>query len=287
MTIELINIPEYWHNTQVRPRGFAELCDMVETHGKPTGIWMWEQWDAKTGEIRKREINKNVVTDNGALNILQAAIANAVPAAVFNNIYINNNSGSTVLTTALTNGQTNVTSLAVASLPAAIPLNYPSPANAVVEQLTVGYGTGQTQIVSMNGAASQSATSLTTVSYTSNAAYGIGTAVVPLPNVQENPSNANLKANQSSVVEVYSGNLASGAFTYTQTTGAGNRSVVITFMFKVAANGGSTPIGTYTDAWLCNVSSAAGANNYVAHEINAPLRCDASNNLTATITIKI
>lgn len=284
---ELINIPEYWQQRSVRPRGFAEICGMVETHGKITGIWRWEQWDPKTGEIRKREITKNVVTDDGAIEIFKCAITNAVPAAVFNNIYINNNSGSTTLTTALTNGQVGVTSLAVTALPAAIPANYPSPANANSTQLLIGYGTGQTQTVTVGGAASQGATSITTGSFTSNAAYGIGTAVVPLPNVAENPSNANLKANQSSVVEQYSGNLLAAAFTYTPTTGAGNRSVVVTFTFKTSANGGSTSIGTYTDAWLVNVSSAAGAGNYVAHEINTPMRCDNSNNLTVTITIKI
>lgn len=247
---------------------------MYDTQGKITGLWEWTQWDPKTGEVRKREWNRNVVVDQGAVNILQAAINNAVPSAVFNNIYINNNSGSTTLTTALTNGQTSVTSLAVAAIPAAIPLNYPSPANSVVTQLTVGYGTGTTQTVSMNASASQNATSLTTVSYTSNAAYAIGTAVVPLPNVAENPSNTNLKANQSSVAESYSGNLSAGAFTFSSTTGAGNRSVTVTFTFKTSSNGGSTSVASYSDAWLVNVSSGATANNYVAHEINSPMRCD-------------
>lgn len=290
---ELINIPEYWRSS-MKPRGFIELCDMIETQGKMTGIWCWEQWNPKTGEVMRREINKNVVTDQGAINILASAIANASNANPWNNLYINNNSGSTTLTTALTNGQTNVTSLAVAAIPAAIPLDYPAPISSTVTQLTVGYGTGQTQTVSMNGAASQAATSLTTVSYTSNAAYAIGTAVVPLPNVGENPSNANLKANQSSVVEQYSGVIASNGFTYTATTGAGNRNVVITFVFKTSANGGSTAIGNYTDAWLVNVTSAASnatsglfVGNYVAHEINTPMRCDNSNNVTCTVTIKI
>lgn len=284
---ELINIPDYWKNSLVRPRGYQEICDMIETQGRITGIWMWEQWDPRTGEVRKREITKNVVTDDGAIEIFKCAIANAVPAAVFNNIYINNNSGSSTLTTALTNGQTSVVSLALAALPAAIPLNYPSPANAIVNQVLVGYGTGQTQIVSVNAAAAQGATSLTTVSYTSNAAYAVGTNVVPLPNVAENPSNANLKANATTPVEMYSGAIASGGFTYTATTGAGNRSVVITFTFKNATNGGSTPNGSYTDAWLVNVGSAAGAGNYVCHEINTPQIVNNSNNVTVTITLKI
>ena len=288
MTIELINIPEYWKTTSVRPRGFAELCDMIEPkRGEPVGIWMWEQWDPKTGEVRKREITKNMVTDDGAIEIFKCAINSAVPAAVFNNLYINNNSGSTTLTTALTNGQTAITSLAVAAIPAAIPLNYPAPANAAVTTLTVGYGTGQTQTVTMNAAAAQAATALTVVSYTSNAAYAIGTAVVPIPNTAENPTNANLKANQTTVVEQYSGNLVAGAFTYNPTTGAGNRNVVVTFVFKNSTNGGTTANGNYTDAWLVNVSSAATTNNYVCHEINTPMRVDNSNNVTCTITIKI
>lgn len=283
--IELINIPEYWRNPSVRPRGFTELCDMIEPKKGPVGIWEFKQWDPRTGEIRKREVNFNVVTDDGAIEVFKAAITNAFPSNPFNNIYINNNSGSTLLTTALTNGQTGVTSLAVSAIPAAIPSTYPSPANANNTQLQIGYGTGQTQTVTAS-AASQGATSITTTSFTSNAAYAIGTAVVPLPNVQENPSNANLKANQSSVLEQYSGNLSSGAYTYTPTTGAGNRSVTVSFVFKNSSNGGSTANGNYTDSWLVNLSSAAGAGNYVCHEINTPLRCDNNNNITTTFTLK-
>jgi len=219
---------------------------MVETHGAPTGIWEWKQWDPKTGEIRKREITKNVITDKGAINILASAIAAASNSSQWNNLYINNNSGSTTLTTALTNGQTSVISLAVAAIPAAISLDYPAPISSTVTQLTVGYGTAQTQVVSMNASASQAATALTTVSYTSNAAYAIGTNVVPLPNVGENPTNGNLKVNATTPVESYSGNLSAGAFVYTATTGAGNRSLVISFTFANATNGGSATNGKHS-----------------------------------------
>lgn len=294
LTQELINIPEYWRNTTVRPRGFTELCDMVETHGRITGIWCWEQWNPKTGEITKREITRNTITDNGAVNILASAIANASNANPWNNLYINNNSGSSTLTTALTNGQTGVTSLAVAAIPAAVPANYPSPANATATQLQIGYGTGQTQTVNVGSAASQAATSITTSSFTSNAAYAIGTNVVPLPNVAENPSNANLKANQSSVLEQYSGTISSGGFTYSNTTGSGNRSAQIQFVFKNSTNGGSTSNGVYTDAWLVNVTSGAAnstsglfVGNYIAHEINSQMSINNSNNITCTVLIKL
>jgi len=289
----LVNFLEYHKTRSQKPRNFEQFCDMVSASkdtryaGKIKGIWEWRQWDPKTGETRKREWNMNVVTDDGAIEILKCAINNAVPAAVFNNIYINNNSGSTTLTTALTNGQTAVVSLAVAALPAAIPLNNITPATGVTNIL-VGYGTAQTQQVVMNAAAVLGAVALTTVSYTSNAAYAIGSPVVPVPVVSENPTNTNLKVNQTgTVVESNSGALSAGAYTFTATTGAGNRNVVVTFTFKTAANGGSATIGNYTDAWLCNVLSAPTTNNYICHEVNTPMRCDNSNNVTVTITIKI
>src|SRR5579859_1413249 len=288
----IVNYVPYHRLTSVKPQNFDDFCDMYETQGKITGLWCLKQWNPKTGEVVKELWNSNVVTDHGAVNILASAIANASNASQWNNILITNNSGSTTLTTALTNGQTAVTSLAVAAIPAAIPLDYPAPISSTVTQLTVGYGTGQTQTVSMNGAASQAATSLTTVSYTSNAAYAIGTNVVPLPNVGENPSNANLKANATSPVETYSGNLSSGAFTYTPTTGAGNRLVTIAFTFANSTNGGSTSNGTYTDAWLVNVTSAAAntttgnfVGNYVAHEVNTPMIVNNSNNVR-TVTLQ-
>ena len=76
--------------------------------------------------------------------------------------------------------------------------------------------------------------------------------------------------------------------------GAGNRNVVITYIFKNSTNGGTTPNGTYTDAWLVNVASGASnattglfVGNYVAHEINTPMSCNNSNNITASVTIRI
>lgn len=156
----------------------------------------------------------------------------------------------------------------------------------VIHRSCFGFGTGQTQTVTASSA-SQAATSITTTSFTSNAAYGIGTAVVPIPNIAENPSNANLKANQSSVLEQYSGNLLGGAFTGSATTGAGNRSMQVVFVFKNSTNGGSTSNGNYTTFWLVNVSSAAAANNYVDHLINTPMRCDNLNNISASCLIKI
>lgn len=274
----LVDYEEY-HKNPVKPRGFQEFCDMYDGKERgAAGLWEMLQWDPKTGQPRVRVWSNRVVTDQGALNILTCAINNAVPSAVFNNILITNNDGSTTLTTALTNGQTGVTSLAVSATPAAIP-------SGTVLQL--GYGTGQTQNVTTSGSTAQGATSITVTSFTSNAAYGIGTAVVPVPQVTDNPTNVNLTANASSPLSQYSGNLGAGAFTGSATTGAGNRSMQVVFVFKNSTNGGSTSNGNYTSSWLVNVSSGATTNNYADHLINTPMRCDNSNNITATATIKL
>jgi hypothetical protein len=273
-----VDYEDYWRMPW-KPRGFKEFCDMYDQkEGGAACLWEVAQIDAKTGKVRKRVLSNKVLTDQGALNILTCAINNAVPSAVFNNIYINNNDGSTTLTTALTNGQTGVVSLAVAALPAAIP-------SGTILQL--GYGTGQTQNVTVGSSAVQGATSITVTSFTTNAAYAIGTAVVPVPQVTDNPTNTNLKANATTPIEVYSGNLAAGAFTGSATTGAGNRSMTVLFLFKVSANGGSTPTGNYTSQWVVNVSSAATTNNYADHLINTPMRADSSNNISASAMFKM
>ena len=258
---------------------------MVETQGRITGIWQLEQWNPRTGHVVQRVINRNVVTDNGAVNILASAIANASNANPWNNILITNNSASTTLGAA--SGTIATTTLIVASLPAALPAN---------QTVQVGYGSGTTQNISGPTGSTAQGTSgaLTVPSWTPTINFPIGTAVVPVPSVTDNPTNANLTANATSALSQYSGVIAAGGFTYSATTGAGNRSVVVTFVFKNATNGGSTPNGSYTDAWLVNVTSAASnattglfVGNYVAHEINTPMRCDNNNNITATITIKI
>lgn len=281
----LVSSPDYWRSP-VKPRGFAEFCDMVETRGRPVGLWELIQWDPKTGEIQTRVWNTNVITDNGAVNILASAIANASNANPWNNILITNNSGSTTLTSALTANATNVTSLSVAAVPAAVP-------SGTVLQL--GYGTGTTQNVTTNGATSQGATSITVNSFTvGSSGFAVGAAVVPVPQVTDNPTNAALTSNASSPLSQYSGVISAGSFIYSATTGAGNRSVTVTLTFKTAANGGSTTAGNYTDSWLVNVTSGASnattglfVGNYVAHDINVPMRVDNTNNFTANMVLKI
>lgn len=281
--IHLINFEDYWKSS-VKPRGFQDFCDMIDTGGKITGIWEITQWNPKTGDVTKRVWNKNVVTDQGAVNILERAInsSGATLPALFNNLCITNNSGSSTLTTALAANATAVTSLAVAALPAAIPSG---------TSLQLGYGTGNTQTVVTSALAAQGATSISVTSFTVNATgFVVGSNVVPLPSVTDNPANSTaIGANATTPLLEFSGNLATGAFTFNATTGAGNRNVVVTYTFANATNGGTTPNGIYTDNWIVNVntSGSLAAGVYVAHEINTQMQCNNSNNITATATIKI
>lgn len=271
--LHTVNYPLY-HKTPVKPRGFDDFCDMVASDGRGIkGIWEWVQWNPKTGLIVARIWNVNVVTDSGADKILKRAInsASATLPNLFNQVAITDNAGDTSLTTALTNGQTGITSLAVAALPASIPSG---------TVLTIGYGTGQTQQVTTSALANSGATSISVNSFTANAAYGIGTAVVPNPVVTDDPSS--LPGAHVS----YSGALGTGAFVYTPTTGAGNRQVVVSATFQ-NSGGTNTQVANYTDAWVVNTNPVSGAGQTADHVINTPMRVDASNNVTTNNTMKL
>ncbi|MGH2478188.1 MAG: hypothetical protein ACRDHW_00815 [Ktedonobacteraceae bacterium] len=275
-----VNFKPWHHARSQRPRNFEQFTEMVcaddQYGGRTKGIWEIIQSD-RDGNVLERLWNLNVVTDAGAISLLKRGCnsAGATLPNLFNQIAMTNGSGSTTLTTALTNGQTGITSLAVAALPAAIPAT----TGGVATQLTIGFGSGQTQIVTVSAGAAAGATSISVVSFTSNAAYGIGTAVVPLPTVAEDPS-----ALVGSLVS-YSGALPTGAFTFTPTTGAGNRTDVATFQFTVA---GGTSVGNYTDFWLVNTNPVGALGETLAHEINTPMRVDSvPNNITATVSLRI
>ncbi|MGH2505944.1 MAG: hypothetical protein ACRDHZ_00765, partial [Ktedonobacteraceae bacterium] len=261
-----VNYAPWHHVRSQQPRNFAQFQDMIcadkAYEGKTKGIWEIVRSD-RDGNVLERLFNMNAVTDAGAIALLERGCnsASATLPGLFNQIAMTNGSGSTTLTTALTNGQTAITSLAVASLPAAIP----ALTGGVATQLTIGFGSGQTQIVTLSAGAAAGATSISVNSFTANAAYAIGVAVVPLPAVGENPTS--LPGSLTS----YSGALAVGAFTFTPTTGAGNRTDQATFQFTVA---GGTSVGNYTDFWICNTNPVSGVGQTLAHEINVPMRCD-------------
>lgn len=261
----LVTLPEYHKLTTVKPQDFNAFTDMFEATEGPLGLWCLKVSDKVTGEIVKEIWTKNVVVDNGATAMLKNTWNNAGSAiSIFNQIAIAAQAGSTTLQTALTNGQTGVTTLTVAALPASIPSG---------TTLTIGYGTGQTQNVTTSALANSGATSISVTSFTSNAAYAVGTNVVPVPTTSDNPSSV--------TGAQYSGALSSGAFTFSG-TGAGNRQVVITYTF----NGASFTAGNYTEAYTTNANPIASGST-ASHLITTPMALNSTTNLTVTITEKV
>src|SRR5258708_5518307 len=250
--ILMVNDKNYWKHP-VKPRNYSDWVDMYEGNGRMIGLWELVQWNDKTGKVAKRIWNKNVITDQGAQNILQRAVNSlaATLPALFNNILMTNNSGSTTLTGAgFTAGQTGITALPCAALPAAIPSG---------TYLILDYGTGNAQggynasgvlpvgvnAIITNGATAQGATSITVLSFTSANAHSAGAAIVPVPMYTDNPANsAAITSNATTPLTSFSGNLAVGAFVFTPTTGQWNRQDVVTFQFT---NAGGVPTGNYTD----------------------------------------
>jgi hypothetical protein len=260
---KICNIPEYYAiEPRKRPRTFAGLMKHVQRKG---GFWCLSQKNEETGEINEQWL-ENVLTDNGALSAWKNSINYAASAvSVFNQIAIDTAAGVTTLQTALTNGQTGITSLSVAALPGAI---------ASGSSVIIGAGTGQTQTVTTTAIANAGATSITVSSFTANAAYAVGSNVAPQPNASDNPSSL-------SGTVAYSGALPSGDFSYSG-SGTGNRQVQVQYTFST-----STTAGNYTEAWVTNANPVVSNATAVHLIFNSPLAINSTTSGTVTIIEKM
>lgn len=273
----IVAVPEY-HQYAIKPQNFEDFCDRYDKadHG-PLGLWCIKTVDKSTGEVLVEQWRKNTLLDTGASQYLARTFGSSTPSNMFGQIAITTNVGSTTLTTALTNGQTGITSLAVAALPAAIAANTGGAATTAI----VGYGTAQTQTVTLSGGASSGATSISVNSYTSNAAYGIGTAVVPQPAVGENPSSLGGTIS-------YSGAYSNATFTPSG-SGAGNRQMVISYTFSTTGSPAATA-GSYTEAWIINTGASvavSGTGQCAVHVTFMPMTINSTSNGQITITEKV
>lgn len=184
--------------------------------------------------------------------------------SIFNHVVISPNGCSTKLTAAT--GTSPITTLSVTALPAAI-------ANGAT--MTLGYNGSNPTTVTINnsGGYAAGATSLTVNSFTPAINFPIGTDLVAIPSVTDNPSSV------SGTVD--SGALSSGAFTYNATTGLGNRNVVIQCTF----NGSTGNAGTYTEAYTSNAGTIA-ANSTASHVIFPGFVLNSASNETLTFQEK-
>jgi len=139
--------------------------------------------------------------------------------------------------------------------------------------MTLGYNGSNPQTVTLNATASVGNTSLTVVSFTPSINFPIGTDLVAIPSVTDNPSSV------SGTVD--SGALASGVFTYNPTTGLGNRNVVIAA--TIVGTAGNA--GTYTEAYTSN-NATIGTGTTASHIIIPGFVLNSSSNETLTLTEK-
>lgn len=210
---------------------------------------------------------KNVITDVGGKAMLQN-LWNATGSAVtiMKYIAISTDEASTTLTASTTTSA--ITSISVAALPKAL-----SSGATVV----IGYGTGTTQTLTLNGSASLGATSITVNSFTPSIDYPIGTWVVPNPAVTDNPSSIS--------GAVYSSALSSGNFDSGGSpsgSGAGNRQRVIAYTFDT-----STTAGNYRGTWTANTSPVGGTGQTASHLIHPAMVVNNQTNLLVTETLKV
>jgi hypothetical protein len=248
----LVSDQKYWRHP-VRPRNFEDYAAML-----PGGCGAWRiQQCNKDGIVVVEQWIKNKLL-NAALKAIFAATA----GNPFKYIAITNGAGVTALTTALTNGQSGITSLAVNALPATI---------ASGTTLIIGAGTGQTQSVTTSAQANSGATSISVNSFTANAAYAIGSNVAPQPTANDNPSS--LPGSLAS----YSAALSGGAFTYSNNMAA-------TYTFDRAGSPAASD-GTYTEAYMVNTSPVAATYQVGIHiTFNAPVSI---NSGAATLPVTI
>jgi len=139
--------------------------------------------------------------------------------------------------------------------------------------MTLGYNGATPQTVTLNAIANAGNTSLTVVSFTPSANFPIGTDIVAIPSVTDNPSSV------SGTID--SGALSAGAFTYNATTGLGNRNVVI--VATIVGTSGNA--GTYSEAYTGN-NATIGTGTTFSHIIIPGFVLNSSSNETLTLTEK-
>jgi len=233
---KFVALPAYWEApVKHRPKSLVEIYDKL---AKPHEcLWEFKTTYKKTGEVIERSIHKNVITDKGAIAMLKNTWNNAGSAVgIFNRFHLSPNGCATRITGAT--GTSAITTLAVESLPAALADN---------DQLTLGYGGANEQTVQVNNGAGYAigATSITVDSFTPAINFPANTALVANPKYTDNPSSV------SNTVD--SGALAGGDFTFTETTGLGNRQVAI---HKIIT-GTTGNAGQYTEAYTSNAATIA------------------------------
>lgn len=273
----LVSIPEYYEksSTVLPPQNFE---DMVERLNRPGGYWRVCTVDKKTDEILIEQWIQNAYTDNGVGVMFKALAGASTPStAPGSYIAIDQSLGSTSLTASIASGGT-VTSISVAA-----PTGPSIPSGS---KLVINPGTANTLTVVTTQAITTAAT------ITVNSVTGPASTIASGSTIRyDYNSIATTDVSSLSAPVSYTASLPSGQFSYTLTTGYGNRTLQITNNGAYLFSTTGSPVATaasYTAAWLTNASPVAStANTFVHAPFDAPLVINSTSNGLVTIVEKL
>ena len=278
----LVTIPDYFShagissNTVLPPQNFQDFVDRLSY---PGGFWQVCQIDKYSGEVITEIWAKNLLTDNGATSLWKNLFnASAGGIGVANIIAVDQSLGYTTLNGTISNGA-SPTSITVGSLTG------PTIANS--STITIGAGTANTCVVTVNQVGGITGAGTYTVTTVSAATGAIATGA----NIQVTPTVTD--ASSLSAPVSYTSALPSGQFTFSG-TGTGNRQVQITnsgnYLFSTSANsnGSTATAANYTAAWLVNTNPVAATTQTFVHvTFPAPIAVNASSNGMVTIVERL
>jgi hypothetical protein len=282
-----ISVPEYWNCApRKRPRTYEGLIKRVH---RQAGIWCVQQTNTITGEVEILNVINNCLTDNGAIAALKNTI-NATSAGIgVANIMAIDASLGIATVGAISSGGTvtsiPVTALTGPTIPSGTTLIInPGQASKLLVSTTAAItGAGTCSVVSTAGPAS--AISAGSFGRYATATDVVGTALSSMPTTDASSLTAPVS---------YTAALPSGQWTFTATTGSGNRNVVVTnsapYLFQTTANSNPSvaTTGTYTAVWIVSVSPVTATSQTFVHApLDTPLTIVSSSTIQITVTEKL
>lgn len=248
-----VSIPEY-HNGGLIPQNFDDFIAGIQ---RPGGFWRVATLDKTTGDVLAEQWLENSYTDNGC-NAMFHAIANSASysnSTPGNIIAIDQSCQGTTLSAGISSGGT-VTSISVNGATATIPSG---------TKLVINPGTGNSLTVTTTQSITTSGGTCTVNSVTGPASAISSGAYVRLDYtavVTADPGSLSAPVSYTSA-------LPSGQFTYTMTTGYGNRTLSLTnnsaYLFSTTGSPAATANSFYTSAWLCSANPVATTSQTYIH----------------------
>lgn len=271
------SIPEYRRlPAHKRPKTFEGLMELIK---RPGGFWQVQQINKLTGAVEVAQWLENNWTDNGVSVMMKSAIGASSPGFTPASIMvISATLGMTTTTASIPSGS------APTSITVAAPTGGTIPSGTVI---VIDPGAGHQNITAtlsaaISGAGTVSITGAGTPSSTIASGASVRYAYSAVPTADP--------ASIASPVS-YTSAMPAGQFTYTGTTGYGNRQYVITnntaYLFSTSGSPAAVA-GSYTEAWMSNTNPiSANTQTVLRVAFDNILVINSTTNGQITITEKL